>query len=361
MHPFAIDTAGHMYVDMGTATNSCQPENRSLESPGASPCTELKTRGGIWRFDANKTDQKFSPAERYATGIRNAEGFAIDSAGRLFRHSARPRPAALRIGRLSIGSSRRRRSRRKSCCMSCREEITAGRNATSIRGETNWCLRRSTAATASASACAPSKLGAHRGFSGTLGARTAWPFTTRRNSPPATMAVYSSHFTARGTGRPTRRRGYNVVFQALAGDKASGSCEIFADGFAGAEKSPDKAAHRPTGVAVGPDGALYVSDDVRGRIYRIVYRGGPVRGPTHRALSERLGPCRNSRCRRGEPPGRDTRGCRHPRPGQLARSRKAPRSTWWSSAAAYTTAKWVERLARVATGRPATGSSLGPT
>ena len=84
MHPFIIDPAGHMYVDMGTATNACQAQNRSLESPGASPCTELATRGGIWRYDANKTGQKFSPAERFATGIRNAEGFAIDSAGRLF-------------------------------------------------------------------------------------------------------------------------------------------------------------------------------------------------------------------------------------------------------------------------------------
>jgi glucose/arabinose dehydrogenase len=84
MHPFAIDAAGHLYVDMGTATNSCQPENRSLESAGANPCTELVTRGGIWRYDANKADQKFSPAERFATGIRNAEGLAIDSAGRLF-------------------------------------------------------------------------------------------------------------------------------------------------------------------------------------------------------------------------------------------------------------------------------------
>ena len=43
-------------------------------------------------------------------------------------------------------------------------------------------------------------------------------------------------------------------------------------------KSPDQAAHRPTGVAVGPDGSLYVSDDVRGRVYKIVYRGDPGSG-----------------------------------------------------------------------------------
>jgi len=84
MHPFAIDADGSLYVDVATATNACQVQNRTPKSPGIDPCTELETRGGIWRYDANKTNQTFSPAERFATGIRNAEGFAIDAAGHLF-------------------------------------------------------------------------------------------------------------------------------------------------------------------------------------------------------------------------------------------------------------------------------------
>jgi mono/diheme cytochrome c family protein len=52
--------------------------------PGDKPCTELQTRGGTWRYSADKLDQHFSPAQRYATGIRNGEGFGIDSSGRLF-------------------------------------------------------------------------------------------------------------------------------------------------------------------------------------------------------------------------------------------------------------------------------------
>jgi glucose/arabinose dehydrogenase len=64
-----------------------------------------------------------------------------------------------------------------------------------------------------------------------------------------------------------------VVFVPFENGKPSGKWEIFADGFAGTKdiSSPRNAKHRPCGLAQGPDGSLYVSDDTGGTIYRITY------------------------------------------------------------------------------------------
>ena len=72
---------------------------------------------------------------------------------------------------------------------------------------------------------------------------------------------------------PEPQGGYNVVFQPLADGKAAGPFIVFADGFAGAVKEPGRAAFRPSGLAMGPDGALYISDDKHGRIWRVTYHG----------------------------------------------------------------------------------------
>jgi mono/diheme cytochrome c family protein len=74
---------------------------------------------------------------------------------------------------------------------------------------------------------------------------------------------------------PGPQGGYNVVFQPLADGKASGPFTVFADGFAGADEEPGRAAHRPTGLAVGPDGALFIADDAGGRIWRVTFQGNP--------------------------------------------------------------------------------------
>ncbi|HEX4675987.1 MAG TPA: hypothetical protein VH209_11705, partial [Steroidobacteraceae bacterium] len=65
------------------------------------------------------------------------------------------------------------------------------------------------------------------------------------------------------------------VFVPLANGKPLGPSkyEVFADGFAGARKDPDAAAHRPTGITVAPDGALYITDDKAGRVWKVVYKG----------------------------------------------------------------------------------------
>lgn len=39
----------------------------------------------------------------------------------------------------------------------------------------------------------------------------------------------------------------------------------------GVVKNPREAQHRPCGLTQGPDGSLYVSDDVKGTIYKISY------------------------------------------------------------------------------------------
>jgi glucose/arabinose dehydrogenase len=70
--------------------------------------------------------------------------------------------------------------------------------------------------------------------------------------------------------------GGKVVFQPMSGGRPSGPYVIFADGFAGVppeEIEPAKAKHRPVGLAVAPDGSLYVADDAGGRVYKISYTG----------------------------------------------------------------------------------------
>ena len=65
--------------------------------------------------------------------------------------------------------------------------------------------------------------------------------------------------------------GYKVVRLPLDGRTPTGPVEDFATGWLDEETS--QVSGRPVGLAVGPDGALYISDDSGGFIYRISYTG----------------------------------------------------------------------------------------
>jgi glucose/arabinose dehydrogenase len=82
----------------------------------------------------------------------------------------------------------------------------------------------------------------------------------------AFVAFHGSAYRA-----PLPQEGYQVVFlrfkEGLAADYTP-----FATGFAGGMTSPEGANHRPVGLALGADGALFLSDDKGGRIWRITYK-----------------------------------------------------------------------------------------
>ena len=69
-----------MFVNIGSPSNSCQIANRQLHSPGVAPCSELATRAGIWKFDANTLEQTLScgSVSRIATGMRNTNALAVE-------------------------------------------------------------------------------------------------------------------------------------------------------------------------------------------------------------------------------------------------------------------------------------------
>ncbi|MEO8879930.1 MAG: PQQ-dependent sugar dehydrogenase [Gemmatimonadaceae bacterium] len=273
MHPFAIDSAGQLFMDVGTKTNSCQVKNRTLKSPGINPCTELETRGGIWMYDANKTDQKYSPAGRYATGIRNAVGIAFDASGQLY---------ATQHGRDQLGDNwAGLYTPQQGADLPAEELLKIVKG-----GDYGWpkCYFDST----------QKKLVLAPEYGGDGGKAVGEcdkkiepvKYFPAHWAPDGLVFYNGSQFPAAYKGgafiafhgswnrAPEPQEGYRVVFVPFSDGSPKGDYETFANGFAGTPTpQPTTANYRPTGLAVAPDGSLYVSDDVHGRIWQITYKG----------------------------------------------------------------------------------------
>ena len=273
---FAIGGGGALYVNIGSATNSCQQTDRGNESPGVDPCVELQTRAGIWKFAANKRDQQFTPAARFATGIRNGMGLAFGPEGKLY---------ATQHGRDQLNANWPKQFPiTKYSAENPAEELMQVNEGDDFGWP--YCYY----------GVEPKKLvdAPEYGGDGRKSARCA-----ARKGP---VAVFPGHWAPMsllfygGSAFPAKYRdgafiafhgswnrapepqeGYRIVFQPLSNGAVSGRYETFADGFSGvpaAQVQPGTAKHRPTGLASGPDGALYVTDDLGGRVYRITLGRG---------------------------------------------------------------------------------------
>ena len=268
----ALGAGNALYVNVGSPTNSCQVQDRTAGSPGQDPCPDLAMRAGIWRFDAARRGQTQADGMRFATGMRNSVALAIrpqDGAlyaavhGRdnLFQNwasvgydetASAEKPAEIFV-RVAQGDD----FGWPYCYFDPQTKVNV--LAPEYGGDgraTGRCTEKKSPLIGFPGHWAPNGLLFYSG--------TQFP---ERYRGGAFIAFHGSWNRA-----PLPQAGYNVVFVPFRGNEPTGQWDVFADSFAGDNKSPG-APHRPVGVAQGPDGSLYVSDDSGGRIYRIVYRG----------------------------------------------------------------------------------------
>ena len=269
-----------LFVNIGSASNACQVENRVAQSPGVFPCPELPIRAGVWQFDARRSNQTEADGRHFATGYRNLVALAVNPFdGELY---------AVQHGRDMLFENWPQFFTVEEDAVLPAEEFVRIR-----RGSNNgWPYCYFDAVFEHRKVLAPEYGGDGQRVRGPRGIDCA-----SYNQP---LVTFGAHWAPNGLhfyeGRqfperyrggafvafhggfdraPLPNEGYQVQFVPFRRDgRSAGKPETFADGFAGSPGPlPATARHRPVGVTEGPDGSLYVSDDKGGRIYRIIFIG----------------------------------------------------------------------------------------
>jgi glucose/arabinose dehydrogenase len=266
----AIGSDGMLYVNIGAPSNSCQVQDRTPESPGQDPCPLLEIAGGIWRFDPRRGRQTQTDGQRFATGLRNAMALAVDpGTGSLF---------AAQHGRDQLAANWPKLYNETQSAELPAEEvfrIEAGgdygwpycyydwqRNQKVVQPEYGGNGR-----TVGRCESVPKPVVAFPGH----WAPNGLAFYNARKFPQKYRGGLFIAFHGSWNRAPGPQAGYKVMFVPIARGVATGPAEVFADGFAGPVVTPQGARYRPTGLAIGPDGSLYVSSDQGGgAIFRIV-------------------------------------------------------------------------------------------
>lgn len=273
---FAFGADGKLYVEVGSPSNAYGgKKDRALGAKGEDPTEFLRTYGGYWRYDADKPDQTPADAYHFSTGHRHSTTIALNPA----------------TGKLYVAIHGR--DQLNTVAPQFYTDDDNAENPSEVFHEL------------------------------TDGANFGWPFTywdpntkQRKMNPeyggdgkklaeagkyPDPLVAFPAHWApmqlAFYTGKqfpdkyqggaflafhgswnraPRPQKGFRVAFIPFGKNgQPTGDYETFADNFAGKTEiaSPGDAAHRPNGVAVGPDGSLYISDSQAGSLWRIIYTG----------------------------------------------------------------------------------------
>ncbi len=272
---FAFDDQGQMLVEIGSPYNVYSKPDRQLGAKGMDATEFQKTYGGFWRFDPNTLNQTQASGTRFSTGHRHSLALVWNPVSKHF--------FMVQMGRDNLNVvdpthyDELDNAERVSEVMHMLHEGAnlgwpysywdpfkkAHMVAPEFGGDN---FKRvdpdpyDKPVVAFPAHWAPIQMTLYNG--------TQFPEKYRGG---AFVAFHGSWNRA-----PRPQAGYQVAFVPFD-DKGMplGTYETFADGFAGKDSfvNTDDARFRPAGVAVGPDGSLYISDTEKGRIWRVIYTG----------------------------------------------------------------------------------------
>ena len=262
----AIDNQGNLYVNVASDNDACREAGTGK---GLMPCPLLDSAAGIWKFRADKLNQKFSDGVRYATGLKNVVGLDWNNkTNSLF---------VMQHGRGKFDDFY--------------PQYYTPQMSAELPAETMYEVHQGDDAgwpyiyydpVQKKKIMAPEYGGDGKKTGGEKAIDPVAAF-------PAHMAPNGLLFYT-GTAFPERYRngafiafhsqsqplhkGYLVGFVPFKNGKPAGPWEVFADNFSGIDlvKPTGPVQHRPCGLAQGPDGALYVTDDLNGSVFRISYQ-----------------------------------------------------------------------------------------
>lgn len=272
--PLAFDDSGHMYVPFGAPTDVCQEPDRVPAVMGQEPCPDLQQHGGIWRFDADRLNQTQEDGYRYAMGIRSTVaidwnpvdgelylvGHGRDYLHRMWPNMYSPWDNAVLPAEEFVRATDGSDFGWPFCYFDQLKDVKVLGPEYGGDGEiVGRCAEYERPLIGFPGHFAPSSLMFYHGDQFPEhyehGAFITFHGSTIRNPYP--------------------QGGYFVAFVPFESGEPAGDWEVFSNGFSVVDPivSTGDAHHRPMGLATGPDGSLYITESVQGRIWRVRFTG----------------------------------------------------------------------------------------